>query len=84
MRLEMLFSEGKLKGGPYILCGDNILGVQWFHFWLFGRIIRILSKEIFWTMFKGFFIDASFEKSLNTTSLMLVPKKRVAQEFKDF
>lgn len=31
MRLEMPFSEGKLKG-PYILCGDNTLGVQWFHF----------------------------------------------------
>ena len=55
--------------------------------WLFSRLVRPLSKLIFWTSFSIFifiFCNAQFGKILNSTFISLIPKKSNAMEVRDF
>ena len=53
--------------------------------WFFSRLVRPLSKLIFWTFFSIFFFDnAQFGKILNATFISLIPKKSNAMEVRDF
>ena len=81
--LETPFSEEEVLVGLFDLCGDKALGMDGFimAFWKFCW--DFVKREVM-----GFFAEfhdvGSFERSLNTMFIVLVPKKGGAYDLKDF
>ncbi|RVW27697.1 Transposon TX1 uncharacterized 149 kDa protein [Vitis vinifera] len=81
--LETPFSKEEVLVGLFDLCGDKALGMDGFimAFWKFCW--DFVKREVM-----GFFAEfhdvGSFERSLNTMFIVLVPKKGGAYDLKDF
>ena len=56
---------------------DGFTGAFWQNCWEF-------VKEEIMDLFKEFYVQKSFEKSLNTTFLVLIPKKGEAEDLGEF
>ena len=81
--LELQFTEAEMINAPNDLNGDKALGPDGYTvaFWQsnWGTV-----KEDVLKLFKDFFETGKFVRSLNTTFIVLVPKKFEAEDLKDF
>ena len=79
----MPFSEEEIHSALLELNGDKAPGPDGFTV-AFWQACWDFVKEEIWEMFKEFFVQRSFAKSLNTTFMVLIPKKGGAKDLGDF
>ena len=81
--LELPFTEEEVHSALMDMNGDKALGLDGFTgaFWQFCW--EFVKEEVL-EMFKDFHEQKAFLKSLNTTFLVLIPKKGGAEELGDF
>ena len=81
--LEVPFTEEEIHSALLDMNGDKAPGPNGFTvaFWKFCW--DFVKKEIV-DLFKEFFVQKYFAKSLNATFLVLIPKKRGAEDLGDF
>ena len=81
--LEVSFTEEEIHSALLDMNGDKAPGPDGFTvaFWEFCW--DFVKKEIV-DLFKEFFVQKYFAKSLNTTFMVLIPKKGGAEDFGDF
>ena len=81
--LELPFTEEEIHSARLEMNGDKAPGSDEFTvaFWQF---CWDFVKEEIVDLFKEFYEQRSFVKSLNTTFLILIPKKRGAEDLGDF
>ncbi|RVW51943.1 Transposon TX1 uncharacterized 149 kDa protein [Vitis vinifera] len=77
------FSEEEILAAPFSLCGDKVSGLDEFSmaFWQFCW--DIVKFEVM-GLFVEFHHSGLFERSLNPTFIVLIPKKGRAQDLRDF
>ena len=81
--LELTFTEEEVLSTLMDLNGDKALGPNGFTmaFWQFSW--DIMKKDVM-DFFKDFHQQGRFVKSLNSTFLVLIPKKEGVKDIKDF
>ena len=72
--LEVMFSEEEIFAALSSCCGDKALGPDGFTMaiWLFCW--DVVKSDIL-GLFKEFYLHGTFQRSLNSTFLVLIPKK---------
>ena len=82
-RLEKLFMEEEVFVSLHELNGEKATGPNGYTvaFWQFSW--ETVKGEVM-TIFKDFLVFGKFVKSLNSTFIVMVPKKEGADDFKDF
>ena len=83
VRLEKPFTEEEVFFALHELYGEKAPGPSAYTvaFWQFSW--EMVKGEVM-SVFKDFFIYGKFVKSLNSTFIVIVPKKEGADDFKDF
>ncbi|RVW31016.1 LINE-1 retrotransposable element ORF2 protein [Vitis vinifera] len=81
--LEMPFSEEEIHFALMEMRGDKALGPDGFTVAFWQDCWDFVKEEVV-DLFKEFFEHGSFTKSLNTTFLVLIPKKGGAEDLGDF
>ena len=81
--LEFPFSEEEVFSALSSLCGDNAPSPDGFTLALWQSCWDVVKSEVM-GFFGEFYESECFERSLNATFAVLVPKKRGAEELKDF
>ena len=81
--LEVIFSEEEIFAALSSCCGDKAPGLDDFTmtFWLFCWDVvkpKILGH------FREFYLNGTFQRSLISTFLLLIPKKEGAEDLRDF
>ncbi|RVW89154.1 hypothetical protein CK203_040262 [Vitis vinifera] len=76
--LELPFTEEEIHFALMEMNGDKA-PARWVHSGLLAILLGLVKEEIV-DLFKEFFDKKSFAKSLNTTFLVLIPKKGLAQD----
>ncbi|RVW26396.1 Transposon TX1 uncharacterized 149 kDa protein [Vitis vinifera] len=81
--LEVVFSEEEIYAALSSCCGDKALGSDGFTmaFWL--CCWDVVKSEIL-ELFREFHLHGTFQRSLNSTFLLLIPKKEGAEDLRDF
>ncbi|RVW43937.1 Retrovirus-related Pol polyprotein from type-1 retrotransposable element R2 [Vitis vinifera] len=81
--LEVSFSEEEIFAALSSFCGDKAPGPDGFTmaFWLFSW--DVVKPEIL-GLFREFYLHGTFQRSLNSTFLLLIPKKEGTEDLKDF
>ena len=81
--LEVMFSEEEIFAALSSYCGDKAPGPDGFTmaFWLFCW--DVVKPEIL-GLFREFYLHGTFQRSLNSTFLLLIPKKEEAEDLRDF
>ncbi|RVW83965.1 Ran-binding protein 1-like c [Vitis vinifera] len=81
--LEVMFSEEEIFAALSSFCGDKAPGPDGFTmaFWLFCW--DVVKPEII-GLFREFYLHGTFQRSLNSTFLLLIPKKEGTEDLKDF
>ena len=81
--LEVMFSEKEIFAALSSCCGDKAPGPDGFTmaFWLFCW--DVVKSDIL-GLFREFFLHGTFQRSLNSTFLVLIPKKEGAEDLRDF
>ena len=81
--LEVMFSEEEIFAALSNCCGDKALGPNDFTmtFWLFCW--DVVKPEIL-GLFREFYLHGTFQRSLNSTFLLLIPKKEGVEDLRDF
>ncbi|RVW16809.1 Transposon TX1 uncharacterized 149 kDa protein [Vitis vinifera] len=81
--LEVMFSEEEIFAALSSFCGDKAPGPDGFTmaFWLFCW--DVVKPEIL-GLFREFYLHGTFQRSLNSTFLLLIPKKEGTEDLKDF
>ena len=79
----MPFSEEEIHSALLELNGDKAPGPDGFTMAFWQTCWDFVKEEIL-EMFKEFYVQRSFAKSLNTTFLVLIPKKGGAEDLGDF
>ncbi|RVW27485.1 LINE-1 retrotransposable element ORF2 protein [Vitis vinifera] len=81
--LEVMFSEEEIFAALSSCCGDKAPGPDDFTiaFWLFCW--DVVKPEIL-GLFKEFYLHGTFQRSLNSTFLLLIPQKEGAEDLRDF
>ncbi|KAJ9708014.1 hypothetical protein PVL29_000195 [Vitis rotundifolia] len=81
--LEVMFTEDEIFAALSSCCGDKAPGPDGFTmaFWLFCW--DVVKPEIL-GLFREFYLHGKFQRSLNSTFLLLIPKKEGAEDLKDF
>ena len=82
-RLEAPFPEEEIKTALFELRGDKAPGPDGFTAVLWQENWDTIKGETI-NMFKDFHNTGRFVKSLNTTFIVLIPKKGEAEDLKDF
>ena len=82
-RLEKPFTKKEVFFALHELNGEKAPGLDGHTtaFWHFSW--ETVEGEVM-VVFKDFFVSGKFEKSLNSTFIVMVPKKERADDFKDF
>ena len=81
--LELPFSEEEIRSALMEMNDDKALGLDRFTV-AFWQTCWDFVKEEIWELFKEFYDQSFFVKSLNTTFLVLIPKKGGAEDLGDF
>ena len=81
--LELPFTEEEIHYALMEMNGDKALGPDGFTVAFWQSCWDFVKEEIV-DLFKEFFDKKSFAKSLNTTFLVLIPKKGGAEDLGDF
>ena len=83
VRLEKPFTEEEVFSALHELNGEKSPGPDGYTvaFWQFSW--ETIKGEVMF-VFKDFFVSSKFVKSLNSTFIVMVPKKEGADDFKDF
>ncbi|RVX13251.1 LINE-1 reverse transcriptase-like [Vitis vinifera] len=81
--LEVPFSMEEIHSALMEMGGDKALGPDGFSVAFWQECWDFVKEEVV-EMFKEFFEHGSFAKSLNTTFLVLIPKKGGAEDLRDF
>ena len=81
--LEVPFSVEEIHSALMEMGGDKALGPDGFSVAFWQECWDFVKEEVV-EMFKEFFEHGSFAKSLNTTFLVLIPKKGGAEDLRDF
>ncbi|KAK9268085.1 hypothetical protein L1049_010524 [Liquidambar formosana] len=80
----------------YVISEEDVTALErgWgeLKFWRLSRVAMVTKPQIYWEVVKGdvlgalnqFFHDCRWERSINATFLVLIPKKGDAVELKDF
>ena len=81
--LEVMFSEEEIFAALSSCYGDKAPGPYGFTmaFWLFCW--DVVKPDIL-GLFREFYLHGTFSRSLNSTFLVLIPKKEGAEDLKDF
>ncbi|RVW89084.1 LINE-1 retrotransposable element ORF2 protein [Vitis vinifera] len=81
--LEVMFSEEEIFAALSSFCGDKAPGPDGFTmaFWLFCW--DVVKPEIL-GLFREFYLHGTFQRSLNSTFLLLIPKKEGTEDLRDF
>ncbi|RVW42464.1 putative ribonuclease H protein [Vitis vinifera] len=81
--LEVMFSEEEIFAALSSFCGDKAPGPDGFTmaFWLFCW--DVIKPEIL-GLFREFYLHGTFQRSLNSTFLLLIPKKEGTEDLRDF
>nr|CAN79448.1 hypothetical protein VITISV_004425 [Vitis vinifera] len=81
--LEVMFSEEEIFAALSSCCEDKAPGLDGFTmaFWLFCW--DVVKSEIL-GLFREFHLHGTFQRSLNSTFLLLIPKKEGAEDVRDF
>ncbi|RVW82108.1 Transposon TX1 uncharacterized 149 kDa protein [Vitis vinifera] len=81
--LEVVFSEEEIYAALSSCCGDKAPGPDGFTmvFWL--CCWDVVKSEIL-ELFREFHLHGTFQRSLNSTFLLLIPKKEGAEDLRDF
>ena len=81
--LEVMVSEEEIFATLSSFCGDKAPGPDGFTmaFWLFCW--DVVKPEIL-GLFREFYLHGTFQRSLNSTFLLLIPKKEGTEDLKDF
>ena len=81
--LEVMFSEEEIFAALSSFCGDKAPGPDGFTmaFWLFCW--DVVKPEIL-GLFREFYLHGTFQRSLNSTFLLLIPKKEGTEDLSDF
>ncbi|RVX09662.1 F-box protein [Vitis vinifera] len=81
--LEVEFSEEEIYAALSSCCGDKAPGPDGFTmaFWLFCW--DVVKSEIL-ELFREFHLHETFQRSLNSTFLLLIPKKEGAEDLREF
>ncbi|RVW42450.1 Transposon TX1 uncharacterized 149 kDa protein [Vitis vinifera] len=81
--LEVEFSEEEIYAALSSCCGDKAPGPDGFTmaFWLFCW--DVVKSEIL-ELFREFHLHGTFQRSLNSTFLLLIPKKEGAEDLREF
>ncbi|RVX08497.1 Transposon TX1 uncharacterized 149 kDa protein [Vitis vinifera] len=81
--LEVMFSEEEIFAALSSFYGDKAPGPDGFTmaFWLFCW--DVVKPEIL-GLFREFYLHGTFQRSLNSTFLLLIPKKEGTEDLKDF
>ena len=81
--LEVMFSEEEIFAALSSCCGDKAPGPDDFTmtFWLFCW--DVVKPDIL-GLFREFYLHGTFQRSLNSTFLVLVPNKKGTEDLKDF
>ncbi|RVW34075.1 Transposon TX1 uncharacterized 149 kDa protein [Vitis vinifera] len=81
--LEVPFSVEEIHSALMEMGGDKAPGPDGFSVAFWQECWDFVKEEVV-EMFKEFFVHGSFAKSLNTTFLVLIPKKGGAEDLRDF
>ena len=81
--LEQPFTEEEIHAALMGMNGDKALGSNGFTMAFWHSCWDFVKEEIM-DLFKEFFDEKSFSKSLNSTFLVLIPKKGGAEDLGDF
>ena len=81
--LESPFTEGEVQAALMEMNGDKAPGPDGFSLFFWQRCWDFVKEEIM-EMFKEFYDRNVFLKSLNNTSLVLIPKKGGVEDLGDF
>ena len=78
-----MFSEEEIFATLSSCCGDKTLGLNGFTmtFWLFCW--DVVKSDIL-GLFREFYLHGTFQRSFNSTFLMLIPKKELVEDLRDF
>ena len=81
--LELPFTEEEVVSALHELNGEKAPGSDGYTvaFWLFSW--DTIKDEVM-VVFRDFFVTSKFVKSLNSTFLVMDPKKEAVDDFKDF
>ena len=81
--LEVMFSEKEIFAALSNYCGDKAPGPNGFTmaFWLFCW--DVVKSDIL-GLFREFYLHGTFQRSFNSTFLMLIPKKELVEDLRDF
>ncbi|XP_034685730.1 uncharacterized protein LOC117914496 [Vitis riparia] len=81
--LEVMFFEKEVFAALSSCCGDKAPGPDSFTmgFWLFCW--NIVKSDIL-GLFREFYLHGTFQRSLNSTFLVFIPKKEGAEDLRDF
>ena len=81
--LEVLFSEEEIFAALSNCCGDKSPSSDGFSmaFWLYCWDI---GKPKILVLFREVYLHGTFQRSLNSTFLLLIPKKEGAEDLRDF
>ncbi|RVW96497.1 LINE-1 retrotransposable element ORF2 protein [Vitis vinifera] len=81
--LEVMFSMEEIFAALSSFCGDKAPGPDGFTmaFWLFCW--DVVKPKIL-GLFREFYLHGTFQRSLNSTFLLLIPKKEGTEDLKDF
>ena len=81
--LEVMFFEEEIFAALSNCCSDKALGPDGFTmvFWLFCW--DVVKSEIL-GLFREFYLHGTFQRSLNSTFLVLIPKKEGAEDLSNF
>ena len=81
--MELTFSEEEIHSALMEMNGNKALGPDGFTVTFWQACWDFVNEEIL-ELFKEFYDQSSFAKSLNTTFLVLIPKKGGAEDLEDF
>ena len=81
--LEVMFFEKEIFAALSSCCGDKAPGPDGFTmvFWLFCW--DVVKSDIL-GLFREFYLHGTFQKSLNSMSLVFIPKKERTEDLRDF
>ncbi|RVX21348.1 Transposon TX1 uncharacterized 149 kDa protein [Vitis vinifera] len=81
--LEVMFSEEEIFAALSSFCGDKAPGPDGFTmaFWLFCW--DVVKPKIL-GLFREFYLHGTFQRNLNSTFLLLIPKKKGTEDLRDF
>ena len=82
-RLEAPFSEEEVIAALGEMAGDKAPGPDGFSIAFFQQCWKVIRLDVM-AVFKPFFDEGVFERSLNSSFIVLIPKKAGAEDIRDY